>query len=81
MKIEDLKTDISKMSDDELREFILENRRAQARYSQASKEAPKRAKVSSITESKKKEDKARAMIESMDPEILKKLLAGKGIQV
>ena len=57
MKIEELKTDISKMSDNELREFILENRKAQIRYKEAQANAPKRVRVSSMTEEKKKEEK------------------------
>lgn len=79
MKLEELKTDISKMSDNELREFILENRKAQSRYREAQANAPKRVRVSSMTEEKKKEDKIKALIQSIDPEVLKKILVEKGV--
>ena len=43
MRIEDIKTDIAKMSEDELREFIVENRKAQKRYKAEQASQPKRA--------------------------------------
>ena len=79
MRIEDIKTDIAKMSEDELREFILENRKAQKRYKEEQANQPKRVKVSSITDEKKKQDKVRAMLESLPPEALQKILADKGL--
>ena len=68
------------MSDDELREFIIENRRAQKRYKDEQALQPKRTRTSSINEEKKKEEKLKAVIQAIDPEILKKLLAEKGIK-
>tara|TARA_Y100000593_G_scaffold16888_1_gene33600 strand:- start:2152 stop:2391 length:240 start_codon:yes stop_codon:yes gene_type:complete len=79
MKLEQIKTDIAKMSEDELREFILENRKAQKRYKDEQANQPKRVKVSSVTEKKSQEDKIKALIQGMDPELLKKLLDEKGI--
>ena len=52
MKLEQIKTDIAEMSDDELREFIIENRRAQKRYKDAQALQPKRTRTSSINEEK-----------------------------
>ncbi len=80
MKLEQIKTDIAEMSDDELREFIIENRRAQKRYKDEQALQPKRTRTSSINEEKKKEEKLKAVIQAIDPEILKKLLAEKGIK-
>ena len=62
MRIEDIKTDIAKMSEDELREFIVENRKAQKRYKDEQASQPKRAKVASITDEKKKQDKQHVYI-------------------
>ena len=80
MKLEQIKTDIAEMSDEELREFIIENRRAQKRYKDEQALQPKRTRTSSINEEKKKEEKLKAVIQAIDPEILKKLLAEKGIK-
>ena len=80
MKLEQIKTHIAEMSDDELREFIIENRRAQKRYKDEQALQPKRTRTSSINEEKKKEEKLKAVIQAIDPEILKKLLAEKGIK-
>ena len=80
MRLEQIKTDIAEMSDDELREFIIENRRAQKRYKDEQASQPKRVRVSSISEEKKKEEKLKAVIQAINPEILKKLLAEKGIK-
>ena len=80
MKLEQIKTDIAEMSDYELREFIIENRRAQKRYKDEQALQPKRTRTSSINEEKKKEEKLKAVIQAIDPEILKKLLAEKGIK-
>ena len=80
MKIEQFKTDLSKMSEDELREFIIENRKAQRRYKEEQAAQPKRVKVSSITDAKKKEEKLKAMLESLSPDVLQKLLVEKGLK-
>ena len=80
MKLEQIKPEIAEMSDDELREFIIENRRAQKRYKDEQALQPKRTRTSSINEEKKKEEKLKAVIQAIDPEILKKLLAEKGIK-
>ena len=79
MKIEEFKTDLAKMSEDALRDFILENRKAQKRYREEQASQPKRAKVASITDEKKKHDKLKAMLEALPPEAHQKLLAEKGM--
>ena len=79
MRIEDIKTDIAKMSEDELREFIVENRKAQQRYKDEQATQPKRAKVASITDEKKKQDKLKAVLEALPPDVLQKLLTEKGM--
>ena len=79
MRIEDIKTDIAKMSEDELREFIVENRKAQKRYKDEQASQPKRAKVASITDEKKKQDKLKAILEALPPDALQKLLNEKGM--
>ena len=79
MRIEDIKTDIAKMSEDELREFIVENRKAQKRYKDEQASQPKREKVASITDEKKKQDKLKAILEALPPDALQKLLTEKGM--
>ena len=79
MKIEQFKTDLSKMSEDELREFILENRRAQTRYKETMAVAkPKRMSVVP-TSGRSKEELLQATLKNIDPEVLQKILKDKGI--
>ena len=71
------------MSDDELREFILDNRKAQKRYREEyakAAKAPKAKKPTSITEALKKEEKLKAILQSIDPDVLQKLLAEQNIK-
>ena len=79
MKLDQIKTSITQMSDDELREFILENRRAQKRYAEEYNKAKTETKPASFSEAKKREDKLKAILEGLDPEVLKKLLDEKGV--
>ena len=79
MKLDQLEISISKMSEDELRDFILENRRAQARYKETMAVAkPKRVTVSSAGV-KTKEEMLQQTLQSIDPDVLKKILKDKGI--
>ena len=79
MRIEDIKTDIAKMSEDEIREFIVENRKAQKRYKVEQASQPKLVNVASITDEKKKQDKLKAILEALPPDALQKLLTEKGM--
>ena len=76
MKLDELKISIAKMGEDELREFILENRRAQTRYKETM--APKRASIVP-TSGRSKEELLQATLKNIDPEIIKKILKDKGI--
>ena len=79
MKLDQLKISIAKMSEDELREFILENRRAQTRYKETMAIAsPKRASIVP-TAGRSKEELLQATLKNIDPEIIKKILKDKGI--
>ena len=79
MKLDQLEISISKMSESELREFILENRRAQARHKETMAIAkPKRATVIPRT-GKTKEETLQDILKSVDPDVLQKLLKDKGI--
>ena len=79
MKLDQLEISISKMSEDELRDFILENRRAQSRYKETMAIAkPKRVTVSSAGV-KTKEEMLQQTLQSIDPDVLKKILKDKGI--
>mgnify|MGYP003151901849 CR=1 FL=1 len=79
MKLDQLEISISKMSTDELREFILENRRAQTRYKETMAVAkPKRMSVVP-TSGRSKEELLQATLKNIDPEVLQKILKDKGI--
>ena len=79
MKLEQLQISISKMSEDELRDFILENRRAQTRYKETMAIAkPKRATVVPHS-GKTKEETLQDILKSVDPEVLTKILKDKGV--
>lgn len=79
MKLEQLEISISKMSEDELRDFILENRRAQSRYKESMAIAkPKRATVVPRA-GKTKEDKLQEILKGVDPDVLTKILKDKGV--
>ena len=79
MNLEHLEISISKMSEDELREFILENRRARARHKETMAIAkPKRATV--IPRSgKTKEEPLQDILKGVDPDVLTKILKDKGV--
>ena len=80
MKLEQLKVSIAKMSEAELRDFILENRKAQSRYKETMDiaKATKRATLVP-TSGKSKEELLQATLSKIDPEIVKKILKDKGI--
>jgi|LULF01.1.fsa_nt_gb predicted CopG family antitoxin len=79
MKLEELKISISKMSESELRDFILESRRAQSRYKETMAIA-KPKKISVVPSGgKSREEILQATLQSIDPDVLKKLLKEKGI--
>ena len=79
MKLEELKVSIAKMGEDELRDFILENRRAQTRYKESMAVAkPKRMSVVP-TSGRTKEELLQATLKNIDPEVIKKILKDKGI--
>ena len=77
MKIPELEKSIRMMSEDELRDFILDNRKAQNRYKETMAiSKPKRATVTPI---KSKEESLVEVLKSVDPEKLKEILTEKGI--
>ena len=79
MNLEHLEISISKMSEDELREFILENRRAQARHKETMAIAkPKRATVGHLS-GKTKEETLQDILKGVDPDVLTKILKDKGV--
>ena len=79
MKLDQLEISISKMSESELREFILENRRAQARHKETMAIAkPKRATVVPRT-GKTKEETLQDILKGVDPDVLTKILKDKGV--
>ena len=80
MQLKEIKTSITDMSDDELREFIVENRKAQKRYREEYANTPKAKKPASITETRKKEEKLKAILQAIDPDILQKPLAEQNIK-
>jgi hypothetical protein len=67
MKLEQLHISIAKLSEDELRDFILENRKAQKRYRETM--ALARPKKVTITD----------LLKSVDPLVLQQILKDKGI--
>jgi len=77
MKLEELEISIAKMSDDELREFILENRKAQIRYKETM--AIAKPKKVTLTPIKSKEDTLQDILKNLDPAVLQKILKDKGI--
>ena len=79
MNLEHLEISISKMSEDELREFILENRRAQTRYKESMAVAkPKRATIVPHS-GKSKEETLQDILKGVDPDVLTKILKDKGV--
>ena len=79
MKLDQLEISISKMSESELREFILENLRAQARHKETMAIAkPKRATVIPRT-GKTKEETLQDILKGVDPDVLTKILKDKGV--
>ena len=68
------------MSEHELRDFILENRKAQSRYKETMEIAKVTKRVSVVpTSGKSKEEMLQATLQNIDPEILTKILKDKGI--
>jgi len=79
MKLEELKVSIAKMGEGELREFILENRRAQTRYKETMAIASTKRVSIVPTSGRSKEELLQATLKNIDPEIIKKILKDKGI--
>tara|TARA_R110000822_G_scaffold294773_1_gene416862 strand:- start:198 stop:434 length:237 start_codon:yes stop_codon:yes gene_type:complete len=77
MKLEQLHISIAKLSEDELRDFILENRKAQKRYRETM--ALARPKKVTITPAKSKEEALQDLLKSVDPLVLQQILKDKGI--
>jgi|TARA_Y100001951_G_scaffold49654_1_gene39177 hypothetical protein len=79
MKLEQLELSISKLKDDELRDFILESRRAQTRYKETM--AVAKAKRATVTpkQAKTKEEALQDILKGVDPDVLQKILKDKGI--
>jgi|TARA_R110000744_G_scaffold140431_1_gene251621 hypothetical protein len=77
MKLEQLHISIAKLSEDELRDFILENRKAQKRYRETM--ALSRPKKVTITPAKSKEEALQDLLKSVDPLVLQQILKDKGI--
>ena len=79
MKFDQLEVSISKMSEDELREFIFEIRRAQTRYKESIAVAkPKRATIVPHS-GKSKEETLQDILKGVDPDVLTKILKDKGV--
>jgi len=77
MKLEQLEISIAKLSDDELREFILENRKAQTRYKETM--ALAKPKKVTLTPAKSKEEALQDILKNVDPAVLQQILKDKGI--
>ncbi len=77
MNLDQLEVSIAKMSDDELREFILENRKAQTRYKETM--AMAKPKKVTLTPAKSKEEALSDILKNLDPAVLQKILKDKGI--
>ena len=77
MRLEELEISIAKMSDSELREYILENRKAQIRYKETM--AITKPKKVTLTPVKSKEETLQDILKNVDPAVLEKILKDKGI--
>jgi len=77
MRLEELEISIAKMSDSELREYILENRKAQIRYKETM--AIAKPKKVTLTPVKSKEETLQDILKNVDPAVLEKILKDKGI--
>ncbi len=77
MNLEQLEVSIAKMSDSELRDFILENRKAQTRYKETM--ALAKPKKVTLTPAKSKEEALSDILKNLDPAVLQKILKDKGI--